>query len=56
MPENPAAYGFKVYSQADEDGVVDNITQRIGIDRGSFIEIGCGDGRENNSHYLLLKG
>ncbi len=21
-----------------------------------FIEIGCGDGRENNSHYLLLKG
>src|SRR5688572_26965537 len=56
MPENPAACGFKVYSQADEDGIVENITQRIGIDRGSFIEIGCGDGRENNSHYLLLKG
>jgi len=56
MPENPAAYGYKVYSQADEDGIVENITQRIGIDRGSFIEIGCGDGRENNSHYLLLKG
>lgn len=56
MPENPAACGFKVYSQADEDGIVEDITRRVGIDRGSFIEIGCGDGRENNSHYLLLKG
>ncbi len=56
MPENPAAFGFKVYSQADEDGIVEEITRRIGIDRGYFIEIGCGDGRENNSHYLLLKG
>jgi hypothetical protein len=56
MPENPAAFGFKVYSQADEDGIAEEITRRIGIDRGFFIEIGCGDGRENNSHYLLLKG
>jgi hypothetical protein len=56
MPENPAACGFKVYSQADEDGIVEEIARRIGIDHGSFIEIGCGDGRENNSHYLLLKG
>lgn len=56
MPENPAACGFKVYSQADEDGIVEEIARRVGIDRGYFIEIGCGDGRENNSHYLLLKG
>jgi hypothetical protein len=56
MPVNPAACGFKVYSQADEDGIVEEIARRVGIDRGYFIEIGCGDGRENNSHYLLLKG
>ena len=56
MPENPAAGGFKVYSQADEDGLLEEITRQLGIDRGHFIEIGCGDGRENNSHYLLLKG
>jgi hypothetical protein len=55
-PDNPAACGFKVYSQADEDGIIEEITRRIGIERGYFIEIGCGDGRENNSHYLLLKG
>jgi hypothetical protein len=56
MPDNPAACGFKVYSQTDEDGIIEEIARRLGIDRGYFIEIGCGDGRENNSHYLLLKG
>lgn len=56
MPENPAACGFKVYSQADEDGIVEEIARRVGVERGQFIEIGCGDGRENNTHYLLLKG
>ena len=56
MPDNPAACGFKVYSQADEDGIIEEIARRIGLERGYFIEIGCGDGRENNSHYLLLKG
>jgi hypothetical protein len=56
MPDNPASGGFKVYSQADEDGIIEEICRRIGAERGYFIEIGCGDGRENNSHYLLLKG
>ena len=56
MPENPAAFGYKVYSQADEDGIIDHICGRLGIEHGSFVEIGCGDGRENNSHFLLLKG
>jgi len=56
MPENPAGWGFKVYSQADEDGIIDSICKRIGLEAGTFVEIGCGDGRENNSHYLLLKG
>jgi hypothetical protein len=56
MPDNPAAHGFKVYSQADEDGIIEQICLRLDKRRGSFIEIGCGDGRENNSHYLLLKG
>ena len=56
MPENPACNGFKVYSQADEDGIIEDIARRIGVDDGHFIEIGCGDGRENNTHYLLLKG
>ncbi len=56
MPDNPATCGFKVYSQADEDGILEEIARRLDLNRGNFIEIGCGDGRENNSHYLLLKG
>jgi hypothetical protein len=56
MPENPAGYGYKVYSQADEDGVLAFICGRLKLHQGSFVEIGCGDGRENNSHCLLLKG
>jgi hypothetical protein len=56
MPGNPAGHGFKVYSQADEDGIIEHICARLGIGPGVFAEIGCGDGRENNTHYLLLKG
>ncbi len=57
-PDNPAVSGFKVFSQADEDGILAVILDRLPVDRRtrSFIEIGCGDGRENNSHYLLLQG
>jgi hypothetical protein len=56
MPDNPAAGGFKVYSQADEDGIIEDVARRTSIEAGYFIEIGCGDGRENNTHYLLLQG
>lgn len=56
MPDNPAARGFKVYSQSDEDGIIETICSRLQLDRGTFVEIGCGNGHENNTHYLLLKG
>lgn len=54
-PDNPALKGFKAYSQFDEDGVIEEIFGRIG-GGATFLEIGCGDGLENNTHYLLLKG
>lgn len=47
--------GFKVYSQADEDGIIEEIFERIGVTNRVFVEFGCGNGLENNSHYLLLK-
>ncbi len=56
MPGNPAAAGYKMYSQSDEDGVLAEIAQRLNIACGTFVEIGCGDGRENNTHALLLAG
>jgi hypothetical protein len=49
-------YGFKVYSQNDEDGIIQEIFNRIGITSKTFVEFGVGDGLENNTAYLLMQG
>lgn len=54
-PDNPALHGFKVYSQVDEDGIIEHVFSRLG-GGSSFVELGCGNGSENNTHYLALKG
>ena len=56
MPQNPAAAGYKVYSQGDEDGIIDAIFRVVGEGSRVFVELGCGNGLENNTHYLLLRG
>lgn len=59
MPENPAARGWRAYSQCDEDGIIRECLRRIesvvGLSR-TFIEVGCADGLENNTHQLALDG
>lgn len=54
-PENIALAGFKVYSQTDEDGIIQEIFDRIGTSH-TFLEIGVQTGVECNTLYLLLKG
>ncbi|OAV73463.1 hypothetical protein Barb6_00220 [Bacteroidales bacterium Barb6] len=49
-------YGFKVYSQNDEDGIIQEIFKRIGTTSKTFVEFGAGDGLENNTAYLLMQG
>ncbi|MBQ6131000.1 MAG: hypothetical protein IJL12_01480 [Selenomonadaceae bacterium] len=49
-------YGFKVYSQNDEDGIIEEIFNRVGTTNKIFIEFGVENGLECNSHYLLHKG
>ena len=49
-------YGFKVFSQNDEDGIIEEIFERIGTTNKKFIEFGVQDGIESNGHYLSLKG
>lgn len=51
-----AHFGFSAYSIADEDGIQSEIFRRIGTTNRQFIEIGCGDGLQNNTVYLLLSG
>lgn len=55
-PGNPAAFGYKVYSQFDEDGIIAHVFSRLGAGNRVFVEIGCSDGLENNTHALLLQG
>ena len=44
-----------VYSQNEEDGIIEDIFKDIGTKNKIFCEIGIGDCIENNTHYLLLK-
>jgi len=49
-------FGFKVYSQNDEDGIVQEIFNRIGTTNKTFVEFGVQNGLESNGHYLLFNG
>lgn len=49
-------FGYKVYSQNDEDGILQEIFRRIGTTNRVFVEFGTQDGLESIGHYLLLRG
>jgi hypothetical protein len=49
-------YGYKIYSQNDEDGIIAEIFKRIGETNKKFVEFGVNDGLESNGHFLLHKG
>lgn len=57
MPGNPALAGWSSYSQCDEDGIIRECLRKISLKTTlskTFVEIGCSDGLENNTHQLLL--
>ena len=54
-PTRLEKYGYKVYSQNDEDGIIAEIFNRIGITNKVFVEFGVQNGLESNTHLLLLK-
>ena len=55
-PKALEPYGYKVYSQNDEDGIINEIFRRIGTTNKRFIEFGVQDGLESNCHLLLFYG
>jgi len=55
-PQRLLGYGYRVYSQTDEDGILREIFRRIGEGNRLFLEIGAGDGLENNTLFLLVQG
>lgn len=50
------AAGFRSFSQNTEDGMISEIFRRIGAPTRTFVEIGVGDGVENNTRLLLHEG
>ena len=54
--EFPSAFEHQTYSQNGEDGVIQEIFRRVGLSHGTFVEIGTGDGYENNTRLLLELG
>ena len=50
-------YGRKCFSQSDEDGITIEIFKRLNnLSSGFFLELGVGDGTENNTLILLSLG
>jgi len=56
LPECPILNGFKVYSQCDEDGIIEDIFKRVNTTDKYFVELGIGKGLENNTRFLIHKG
>jgi len=48
--------GEKHFSQFDEDGILLEILRRLHLTQGRFLEIGVGDGTENNTLILIAHG
>ncbi len=58
LSRNPFFKSFKrysIYSQSDEDSIINEIIKRLNIKRGIFIELGVGDGTQNNTLNLLAQ-
>jgi hypothetical protein len=55
-PKRLLRYGFKVYSQNDEDGIIQEIFRRIGTTNRTFVEFGVETGVECNTSKLLVEG
>lgn len=55
-PKRLLHHGFKVYSQHDEDGIIQEIFRRIGTSARTFVEFGVETGVECNTVKLLIEG
>ena len=55
-PRRLEPYGFRSFSQNDEDGILQEIFRRLGEDARTFVEFGVGNGLQNNTRLLLYRG
>jgi len=55
-PKRLFSHAHQVFSQNGEDGIIAEIVRRAGVTDWTFVEIGVGNGLENNTTALLLQG
>lgn len=55
-PKCLVPHQVQMYSQNGEDGVIAEVFRRIGTDSRFFVEVGSGNGIENNTRLLLQTG
>jgi len=55
-PKRLARHGYKVFSQNEEDGIIEEIFRRIGTSSRTFVEFGVEAGVECNTVKLLVEG
>jgi len=53
--KNLLKHGYKVFSQQDEDGIIDEIFKRIGSGKKKFVEMGIETGIQCNTSNLLFQ-
>ena len=54
VENNINKYEYSNFSQNGEDGIIETLSKKLLINNKFFIEIGCGNGLENNSTNLVL--
>jgi len=55
-PRRLTRFEHQVFSQGGEDGAIREIFRRIGESNRVFVELGAGNGLENNTAFLLAQG
>jgi len=55
-PRRLTRFEHQVFSQGGEDGAIREIFRRIGESNRVFVELGSGNGLENNTAFLLVQG
>jgi hypothetical protein len=55
-PRRLSLYEHPVCAQNGEDGMIREIFRRVGTTDSTFAEVGVGDGKENNTVFLLAQG
>ena len=55
-PDSIGLFASSTFSQNGEDGIIEEIVRRLGLQKLTFVELGSSDGQENCTRLLLENG